>query len=299
MVSGKLQEVVALWRQPGVDFSQRSALLVPWAADKVSSGPRYEDGATGSEVVGTSEGSAWLSRLRRSAVHALSPVTSVAGSLVAVRTQQPHAVLTFDDGPEPRGTEGVLAALAERSATATFFVLVHRAQRHAALLDEVVAAGHEIGLHGIDHRRLTRLDRDEVRRNLADGHSQLQDLLGARVRWFRPPYGAQTPSVWRSVRRQGLEPVLWGPCAWDWLPLPEAQLAARALRGLDRGAVLLAHDGFARRQDGADDAPVPRLNRADLIRRVLDGMTERGLAGRSLTEVLAHGKPRLVPWFRR
>lgn len=251
------------------------------------------------DPVGIPAANTRISRLRRAALHAVGPVTTAVGSLVAVRTEQPHAVLTFDDGPEPGGTDRVLAVLTERRATATFFVLVRRAQRHRALLDEIVAAGHEIGLHGIDHRRLSRMGRDEVRRSLADGHAQLQDLLGAHVRWFRPPYGAQTPSVWRSVRRQGLEPVLWGPCAWDWQPLTEAQLAAEALLGLNRGAVLMAHDGFALEQDGADDAPVPRIDRADLLRRILDGMAERGLAGRSLTQALVHGTPKLVPWFLR
>ncbi|MGH3794042.1 MAG: polysaccharide deacetylase family protein [Pseudonocardiaceae bacterium] len=263
-----------------------------------SNSAQGSNGVQGSDSAGVPEANTRLSRIRRAALHAAGPVTTAVGSLVAVRTRQPHAVLTFDDGPEPGSTDRVLSVLAERRATATFFVLVRRAQRYPALLNEIVAAGHEIGLHGIDHRRLTRVDRDEVRRDLADGHAQLQDLLGARVRWFRPPYGAQTPSVWRSVRRQGLEPVLWGPCAWDWLPRPEAQLAAQALRGLDRGTVLLAHDGFALSQDGAADVPVPRIDRADLVRRITDGMAERGLAGCSLTEALVHGTPRLVPWFR-
>jgi peptidoglycan/xylan/chitin deacetylase (PgdA/CDA1 family) len=257
------------------------------------------ENAAGPEPTGIAVADSRLVRLRRFALYTAGPVTTAVGSLVAVHTRQPHAVLTFDDGPEPGGTDRVLTALAERGATATFFVLVRRAQRHPALLGEVQAAGHEIGLHGLDHRRLTRVGRDEVRRALADGHAQLQDLLGSEVRWFRPPYGAQTPSVWRSVRRQGLEPVLWGPCAGDWLPRPEAQLAAQALRGLDRGTVLLAHDGFAGRQDGAADGPAPRIDRAAFVRRVLDGMAEGGLEGRSLSDTLAHGRPRLVPWFLR
>jgi peptidoglycan/xylan/chitin deacetylase (PgdA/CDA1 family) len=257
-----------------------------------------ENGA-GSEPGGIPEADSRLARLRRLALHAAGPVTTAVGSVVGVRTRQPHAVLTFDDGPEPGGTDQVLTALAERGATATFFVLVRRAQRYPALLGEVLAAGHEIGLHGLDHRRLTRVGREEVRRDLADGHAQLQDLVGSAVRWFRPPYGAQTPSVWRSVRRQGLEPVLWGPCAWDWLPRPEAQLAAQALRGLGRGTMLLAHDGFADAQDGAADGPVPRIDRAEVVRRILDGLAERGLEGHSLGDALAHGRPQLVPWFLR
>jgi peptidoglycan/xylan/chitin deacetylase (PgdA/CDA1 family) len=61
-------------------------------------------------------------------------------SLVAVHTEQPRTVLTFDDGPEPGGAEKVLAELSDYAQTATFFVLVYRALRYPELLAEVVAA---------------------------------------------------------------------------------------------------------------------------------------------------------------
>jgi peptidoglycan/xylan/chitin deacetylase (PgdA/CDA1 family) len=248
---------------------------------------------------GIPEAGGVLSALRRRALELAGPWTAPVGSLVAVHTEEPHVVLTFDDGPEPGGTEKVLAALSDYAATATFFVLVNRALRYPKLLAEVVASGHEIALHGMDHRRLTRLSAETVRTGLADGAARLEDLLGAPVRWFRPPYGAQTPSVWRAIRRQGLDPVLWGPCAWDWLDRPVDQLAAQALRGLDQGTVLLAHDGHAGPEDGGEDGPPPRLDRGELIGSVLDGMTARGLAGRSLSTVLEHGRARTVPWFLR
>lgn len=253
------------------------------------------DGAS----AGIPEARGRLSPVRRSLLHALGPITTPIGSLVAVRTAQPLAVLTFDDGPEPGGTDRVLAALADTGSTATFFVLVNRARRNPGLLAEVQAAGHEIGLHGVNHRRLTSLPRDQVRRDLAEGQARLADLLGAPVRWFRPPHGAQSPSVWRAICRQRLEPVLWGPCAWDWLPRPTADLAAQAMRGLRRGSVLLAHDGFAGRADGAADVPAPAIDRGDLVRRIVAGAGERGLLCRSLSTALVGGREVKVPWFRR
>ncbi|MEW2502510.1 polysaccharide deacetylase family protein [Amycolatopsis sp. CA-161197] len=240
-----------------------------------------------------------LATARRRALALAGPLTRPIGSLIAVRTQAPEVVLTFDDGPEPGGTDRVLSALSDHAATATFFVLVDRARRHRALVREVLAAGHEIGLHGMDHRRLSRLPSATVRTLLASATAQLEDLLGTPIRWFRPPYGAQTPAVWRAARRQGLTSVLWGPCAWDWLDRPPELLAAQALRGLGRGAVLLAHDGHAGPEDGADDGPRPGFDRGDLVRRVLTGLDERGLRGRSLSDALATGEARTVPWFLR
>ncbi|MGA8245859.1 MAG: polysaccharide deacetylase family protein, partial [Nocardioides sp.] len=78
-------------------------------------------------------------------------------SVVGVEPSSRSVVLTYDDGPTPGVTDQLLAVLAEADATATFFVLLTRVRPHLALLRELLAAGHEIGLHGPDHRRLTTL----------------------------------------------------------------------------------------------------------------------------------------------
>jgi peptidoglycan-N-acetylglucosamine deacetylase len=213
-----------------------------------------------------------------------------AGSVVAVRTGVAHVALTFDDGPEPGGTDRVLAALADAGATGTFFVLVGRVRRYRALFDEVVAAGHEIGLHGADHRALPALPVTEVARIVRDARAELEDATGAAVRWHRPPYGRQTLRTWRAVTGAGLVPVLWGPTTWDWKDVPHEQRLAKAQDGVAPGAVVLAHDGFAGAEDLAFDGPAPRLDRGELVAAVLERYAARGLVARSVGEVLATGR---------
>ena len=66
-------------------------------------------------------------------------------------------VLTYDDGPTPGVTDRLLPILAEAGATATFFVLLTRVRAHPSMVAELLAAGHEVALHGIDHVDLTSL----------------------------------------------------------------------------------------------------------------------------------------------
>ncbi len=106
----------------------------------------------------------------------------------------PHVVITYDDGPEPGGTEGILAALAAKGAIARFFVLLSRVRRYPELFAEMVAGGHEIDLHGGDHRSLPGLEPAVVQRNTVEAKQELQEILGRSVRWFRPPYGDQSPA---------------------------------------------------------------------------------------------------------
>ena len=43
--------------------------------------------------------------------------------------------VTFDDGPDPRGTPAVLDALAAAGLTATFFVLGEQVERHPEVVE--------------------------------------------------------------------------------------------------------------------------------------------------------------------
>jgi peptidoglycan/xylan/chitin deacetylase (PgdA/CDA1 family) len=235
------------------------------------------------------------SRLPPGAKHALRRAGAFVGSVEAVRTAAPEIVLTFDDGPDPTGTPAVLEALAAHGATATFFVLLTRARRHPELLARVLEAGHEVGLHGVDHQPLTRFGHAEARARTAAGRAELEARTGRVVRWFRPPYGAQTPSTWLAVRRAGLTPVLWGPTTWDWREAAQADRVRKAGEGARAGAVLLAHDGFAGESDGAvatgpGSLVPPDVDRFDLVHRVLTGYAAAGLQGRSLGGVLERGR---------
>lgn len=225
--------------------------------------------------------------------------TALIGSLIAVRTREPEIVLTFDDGPDPSGTEQVLAALAERRASATFFVLLSRARKHPGLLAEVVAAGHEIGLHGVDHQPLPRFDLDATRQRTLDASHELAELAGREIRWFRPPYGRQTIANWRGVRAAGLMPVFWGPTTWDWRDLDQQERVAKAMDGARPGAILLAHDGFAGLADGAESDVTHTLDRHDLITQVLDRYQAKGWRPVSLGRALEHGRPIIAGRFSR
>ncbi len=221
------------------------------------------------------------------------------GSVVAVVTPARQVVLTYDDGPCSTGTPAVLDALAAHGATATFFVLLSRTRRHPRILDEVLAAGHEIGLHGLDHRRLSAFTPAEVRSRIHQGRAELEDLTGRSIRWFRPPYGKQTIRQWLQVRSCGLTSVSWGVDMADWRHVPQDDRVAAALKTARPGAIVLGHDGFAGPDDGVDDGPAPDVDRGDLARRLLTAYEERDLAGRSLGDALQQGVEVRRPWFHR
>jgi hypothetical protein len=77
----------------------------------------------------------------------------------------PYGVaLTFDDGPDPRGTPQVLHLLEAMGVLATFFVTGEQVRVHPSVAADVVAAGHEIAVKGDRHRNVLRVSSNAARR---------------------------------------------------------------------------------------------------------------------------------------
>lgn len=191
-----------------------------------------------------------------------------------------NVVLTFDDGPDEDATALVLDALARCNASATFFLLGSQTAAHPDLALEVVRRGHEIGLHGFGHRRHDRIDAASTRDDFARGSAALEDVLGVRCRWYRPPYGKMSPAADEACRALGMATVYWSAWGLDWENVDAGRIASVTLGQIEDGAVVLLHDSplYARR---ASARPT-----AEAIPLIAAGVQARGLSLVSLGEAI-------------
>jgi peptidoglycan/xylan/chitin deacetylase (PgdA/CDA1 family) len=149
----------------------------------------------------------------------------------------PGVALTFDDGPDPRGTPAVLDALARVQAVATFFVLGERVEREPALLERVLAAGHDVQVHGHAHLRHTEHTRETVEEDL----ERALDALPVRPTLWRLPYGEPAEFSEEIARKHGLTIVKWTVDSGDWRGDDADTMLARI--EVRDGAIVLMHDG--------------------------------------------------------
>jgi polysaccharide deacetylase family protein (PEP-CTERM system associated) len=82
-------------------------------------------------------------------------------------------------------TRRLLDLFDRKGAKATFYFLGWIAERAPALVRDVVAAGHQLGSHGFDHRLLDDLGRDGVREDLCRTQDLLAEVAGVRPDAFR------------------------------------------------------------------------------------------------------------------
>jgi peptidoglycan/xylan/chitin deacetylase (PgdA/CDA1 family) len=169
-----------------------------------------------------------------------------------LNVRPPHAVrtvpsdchfLTFDDGPDPFSTSKVLQVLNQEKVKATFFVVAEKAMREKALLREIVAEGHAIGNHSLDHgyRNFFR-PASELSDWVKKSENQISSLIGMPTVGFRPPAGVRTPKLHEVLQQQNLPLVLWNRRFFDTVFPWSPGMAHFALKFACPGSILLLHD---------------------------------------------------------
>ncbi len=184
-----------------------------------------------------------------------------------------HVALTFDDGPSARSTPLFLDLLRERDIRATFFLLGEQVARTPDVARAIVADGHEVAVHGWNHRCLLRKGPHRTLAELRTARDVIENTTGLRPTWFRAPYGVFSTASLLAARSLGLTPVLWSTWGFDWTSRATGgSVTHRVLRNLDGGGTILLHD--------SDIAAAPEAwqSTLDALPRVLDECARRGLA---------------------
>jgi peptidoglycan/xylan/chitin deacetylase (PgdA/CDA1 family) len=181
---------------------------------------------------------------------ALSPASQLFGPTLIHGDDPNCAALTYDDGPNHAATPALLDLLAAHHTHATFFLIGRFVDQNPELVRRIHAAGHLIGNHTQTHPWLAWQSARVIREELRACNQAIEDVIGAPVRYFRPPHGARRPAVLRIAQEFGLTPVQWNAMADDWKPIGIGRMLARLDHDLLRcrkrgvGANILLHDGF-------------------------------------------------------
>jgi peptidoglycan/xylan/chitin deacetylase (PgdA/CDA1 family) len=216
------------------------------------------------------------------------------GTLVGVRTPEPAAALTFDDGPDPETTPRLLDLLARHGAKATFFLVGRRVARHPGLAARIAAEGHALGNHSWDHPALPRLGAAAVAGQLRRAGAAIAAATGgAAPRLMRPPYGDQSLASHLAARRLGLLPVAWSVVGADWADDDGPAIAGRLVAGLHPGAILLLHDSLA---SYAEERHRDRGPTLEAVGRLLAARPDWRFL--TVPELLGLGRPRRRYWVQ-
>lgn len=156
-----------------------------------------------------------------------------------------EVALTFDDGPDPIRTPQILDALGEAGARATFFLIGSKVPTAHRIVRRIIAEGHGIGNHTLDHHSLLWRSEEFVEHAILRAQETIFDACGVTTDVVRAPFGRRDGTFYRVAKRLGVRPIFWSRDTLDWAGVGAPLIASRLARSRG-GDIVLMHDGAAR-----------------------------------------------------
>ena len=132
-----------------------------------------------------------------------------AVAAMAIDPARKMVALTFDDGPNPSTTRRILQTLSAYGGRATFFLLGERAEQFQSVIQELLAAGCELGNHTWSHTNLTKVSPGKVNTAVTRVNEYIEEQFDYRLRLLRPPFGELDDEVRYLARTLDMAIVRW------------------------------------------------------------------------------------------
>lgn len=130
----------------------------------------------------------------------------VDATLNKERLPRNSVVITFDDGYKDNYTNAY-PALKKYSFPATMFIITGKiGQKEYVSWDDILEMSKNnisFGAHSRYHRYLPDLDEEEVRKSVVESKKDLEEKLGAEVKYFCYPLGGFSDRIIKIVREAG------------------------------------------------------------------------------------------------
>ena len=159
-----------------------------------------------------------------------------------IETDQRCVALTFDDGPHPKYTPQILDILKEYGIKATFFCVGSNADFYPALIERIVAEGHEIGNHTYHHDHVSKMSTQALRSDILACNEALGHTVTTPIKLFRPPEGICNDAVINVCAELGMTVVIWSVDTRDWAHPTIAEICRNVRTNTHNGSIILMHD---------------------------------------------------------
>ncbi|MGH7922063.1 MAG: polysaccharide deacetylase family protein [Candidatus Dormibacteraceae bacterium] len=165
-------------------------------------------------------------------------------ALAATPVTEKEVALTFDGGPDPLWTPGILHVLQSEGVHATFCIIGEMAQDDPGLVRTEAQDGETLCDHTMTHDEYLPTAGHATSVSEIDGAAAVitKDSGGIAPRFYRPPGGFLTPQIISVANAAGMQVLYWDVDTVDWQDPPAQTIAARALQA-GPGDIILFHDG--------------------------------------------------------
>ncbi|MCD8082202.1 MAG: polysaccharide deacetylase family protein [Clostridiales bacterium] len=191
---------------------------------------------------------------------------------------RPMVALTFDDGPQTAVGNRIMDILAQYDGKATFFLVGSRVPGQAAEVARMVAEGHEVANHTMNHKYLQKLGAAQIQSEVNQCNDTIQAVCGVRPTLMRLPGGNHNATV---LANTGMPMIQWSIDTLDWKTRNADATVAAVLNHIQDGDIVLMHELYSAT--------------GDAVARIVPELAARGYQMVTVSELAAAKGAALAP----
>ena len=131
-------------------------------------------------------------------------------------TDEKVMYLTFDEGYENGYTAKILDVLKKTNTPAAFFVTGPYVEREQELIKRMVAEGHIVGNHTVNHPGMADISENEITEELTKLNEEFKKITNTDMVYMRPPRGEFSEKALATIQRNGYKTIFWSIAYADW-----------------------------------------------------------------------------------
>lgn len=164
----------------------------------------------------------------------------LAVQTIALQAQEKVIAFSFDDGPNTTTTVHMLDVLKKHGVKASFFVIGKNINAESAeVMKRAHREGHDIENHSLTHSHMATLTADSIRAEIAATSALVEQYVGERPQFFRPPYINVSQTMYDNIQLGFIS----GASSEDWLPEVTVDMRVERIVNAARdGMLYLLHD---------------------------------------------------------
>lgn len=173
----------------------------------------------------------------------------------AAAVQSPTVV--SGQGQNAPGSTGSDSGAPTSNGKATFFMVGERVGSYKTEVQRMVAEGHEVANHTMNHKYLQKLGAAQIQAQVNNGNDAIQAACGVRPTLLRLPGGNHNSTVVANV---GMPMIQWNVDTLDWKTRNADKTVAAVLNHVKDGDIILMHELYGATGDAVARI-VPELHK--------------------------------------
>ena len=146
----------------------------------------------------------------------------------------------------------ILDTLTKNNVHITFFMVGEWVDKYPEAVKKIYEAGHEIGSHSNTHPHVNNLSAEKNLEEINLSVNKIEKITGQKTNLYRAPYGEYNDTVIQTAQENRYFIIQWNLDTLDYEGLAGDEMWARIENKLDKGSIILSHNGTKHTADSLD-----------------------------------------------